>query len=128
MNKIIKLYAALLLISPAVIAQQKTSFKFDFGEATAAKGYTAVTPQTIYTDASGFGFLNGADCKAVTRNKKSNITSDFITGSNPFFFSVKIPEGNYDVTVTLGDKDGTSATTVRAVSYTHLTLPTNREV
>ena len=34
----------------------------------------------------------------------------------PFFFSVDLPEGNYNVKVTLGDRDGESATTVKAES------------
>ena len=95
-------------------AQVKTNFKFDFGTDAAAAGYTAVTPQTIYTDATGFGFVNSTDIKAIARNKKNTVTSDLITSSKPLFFSVKIPEGNYDVKVILGDVNGTSATTVRA--------------
>jgi len=115
MNKKVKIVIVTMLMSAAVNAQQKPSFKFDFGEATATKGYTAVTPQTVYTDASGFGFINASDdIKVITRNKKNSISSDFITSNKPFFFSVKIPEGNYDVKVILGDVNGTSATTVRA--------------
>jgi lysophospholipase L1-like esterase len=114
MNKALKLYFALMLISVSVNAQQKNDFKFDFGTATVAPGYAAVTPQTIYSDASGYGFINTGDVNAVIRNKKNTLTSDFITSSKPFFFSIKIPEGNYDVKIILGDGNGTSATTVRA--------------
>jgi len=32
----------------------------------------------------------------------------------PFYFSVKLPEGNYRVTVTLGDPCGESVTTIKA--------------
>ena len=38
----------------------------------------------------------------------------FVTSSKPFYFSVDVPEGNYDVTVTLGDAQGESTTTVLA--------------
>ena len=114
MNLRIKLYFALMLMAASANAQQKKSFKFDFGSTAAPKGYTAITPQTIYTDASGYGLISIADLNAVTRNKKNTIASDFITSSKPFFFSVKIPDGNYDVKVILGDINGTSATTVRA--------------
>ena len=113
-NSVIRFVFALMLSCSSVTAQQKTSYKFDFGEAMPAKGYISVTPASVYTDATGFGFLNAANVKAVTRNKKTAVTSDFITSSKPFFFSVKIPEGNYDVKVILGDVNGTSATTVRA--------------
>ncbi len=39
-----------------------------------------------------------------------------MTSDKPFLFSVKVPEGNYDVTVTLGDPEGESVTTVKAES------------
>jgi lysophospholipase L1-like esterase len=35
-------------------------------------------------------------------------------GKSPFFFSVNVPDGNYKVTVTLGDKKKPSSTVVRA--------------
>jgi lysophospholipase L1-like esterase len=95
-------------------AQQKNIFKFDFGTDAAAAGYLPVTPSTAYTDAGGYGFINSTGITAVAADKKNTLTSDFITGSKPFFFSVKLPEGNYDVKVILGDVNGTSATTVRA--------------
>ncbi len=56
----------------------------------------------MYTDAAGYGFISTDDLTAVSRNKKNSISADFISSTKPFFFSVKIPEGNYDVTVTLG--------------------------
>lgn len=113
-NLSIKFSIVTLLFFSAAEAQVKTSFKFDFGTTVAASGYTAVTPQTIYSDALGYGFINGENINAATVNKKKTVTADYITSNKPFFFSVKIPEGNYDVKVTLGDLNGTSATTVRA--------------
>jgi lysophospholipase L1-like esterase len=44
----------------------------------------------------------------------SPLTGDFITSKKPFYFSVKLADGNYDVKLLLGDIKGTSATTVRA--------------
>src|SRR5207248_2874534 len=38
------------------------------------------------------------------------------TSDQPFFFSVDLPEGNYDVKVTLGDPNGESVTTVKSES------------
>ncbi len=38
----------------------------------------------------------------------------YVTSDKPFYFSVKVPEGNYNVKVTLGDKNGTSDVAVRA--------------
>jgi lysophospholipase L1-like esterase len=40
----------------------------------------------------------------------------FATSDQPFFFSVAVPEGNYRVTVTLGDAAGESVNTIKAES------------
>jgi lysophospholipase L1-like esterase len=42
------------------------------------------------------------------------VRGGFCTSDKPFFFSVALPEGNYNVTVTLGDVKGESTTTVKA--------------
>lgn len=91
-----------------------TTYKFDFGTENAAKGYIAVTPETIYNEYTGYGFHEGPVLEAVNRNSKKDLFGDFITSNQPFFFSVCLPDGNYDVKVILGDMKGTSATTIRA--------------
>ena len=106
--------ATTVLLSVLGHAQQ-TSFKFDFGSGKAAKGYTKITPESIYNTQAGYGFDAGSKVKSVT-NGGTAVTNDYITALNPFSFSVKLPEGNYDVKVVLGDTKGTSATTVRAES------------
>jgi lysophospholipase L1-like esterase len=104
-----------ILITLAAIGQSpNSSFKFYFGSGTAAKGYLPVTPATIFNYQTGYGFDQGSVVTAVDRGGKDALTGSYITGSKPFYFSVKLPEGNYDVKVTLGDAKGTSATTVRA--------------
>lgn len=40
--------------------------------------------------------------QAVDRGGNA-LTGDFITSNKPFYFSVAIPEGNYDITLNLGD-------------------------
>lgn len=102
-----------MLISVSVNAQQR-NYKFDLGGTNAAPGYIAISSNSRYTDAKGYGFSNHSEVIQVTRGNKKNINADYITSDKPFYFSVKLPEGNYDVTIKLGDIKGTSATTVRA--------------
>jgi lysophospholipase L1-like esterase len=109
--------SALAILAQLIIHSsmaQQTSFKFDFGGGKTAPGYTQVTPETKFNYTTGFGFDQGSIIKSVERKGNTALTCDFITGDKPFYFSVKLPEGNYDVKVILGDKEGTSATTVRA--------------
>ena len=91
---------------------QQTTFKFDFGTGKAASGYTAVTPDTKFSYQQGYGFDQGSVVAAVDRGGNT-LTGDYITSDKPFYFSVKLPDGNYDVKLLLGDSKGMSATTVR---------------
>ena len=91
------------VLSTATVAQPRTS-KFDFGPGPVGDGLRRVLPETIYSDAAGFGFEPGVSVKAVDRGGDDPVTGDFCTANEPFFFSVAVPqEGNYRVTVTLGD-------------------------
>ena len=101
------------LLTTNILAAQTTSFKFDFGSGKAAKGYIKITPETKFSYENGFGFDQGSQVVAIETGENA-LTGDYITGNKPFYFSVKLPEGNYDVKLWIGDEKGSSATTVRA--------------
>ena len=90
------------------------SRKFDFGPGTVAAGYKQVMPQNIYSRDTGFGFEQGTQITCVNRKGKDSLRNDFCTSEKPFYFSIALPEGNYNVTVTLGDAEGESVTTIKA--------------
>jgi lysophospholipase L1-like esterase len=110
-----KVYCLSLLLSTSILTTkaQTTSYKFDFGTNKAAKGYIAVTPTTAFSYKTGYGFDKGSEVQAVDRGGNA-LAGDYITSNKPFYFSVKLPDGNYDVKLILGDTKGTAATTVRA--------------
>jgi lysophospholipase L1-like esterase len=93
---------------PAVHAE----FKFDFGPGKLASGFTSVQAEDVYSSAKGYGFDFGPKPSGVARGDDGIVTSS----EPPFFFSVKVPEGNYRVTVVLGDPQGESDTTIRTES------------
>ena len=93
-----------------------TSYRFDFGPGAVAPGYIQVIPATVYSKQSGYGFDLGSTVLAVDRGGDDPLRGDFCTSDQPFFFSVDLPEGNYNVTVILGDQAGESTTTVKAES------------
>jgi hypothetical protein len=71
--------------------------KFDFTAGKLAAGFTQVRPSDSYTAELGYGFETVGGVKP------------------PVYFSVKVPEeGNYKVTVVLGDPASDSVTTVKA--------------
>ena len=98
----------LALLSTLVLpagAQGKILFKFTFGNGKIKSGWIQVSPTNFYSPEIGHGFEPGA---TVT------VADGCITSTNPFYFSVKLPEGNYRATVVLGDPTGESTTTVKA--------------
>jgi lysophospholipase L1-like esterase len=101
--KTISVFLAAVCGASAAMAQ--TGGKFVFG-ADAKAGGTLVAPTNLYSAQAGFGLEPGANIQAG----KSTASSD-----RPFYFSVKLPEGNYKVTATLGG-DEASTNTVKAES------------
>ncbi|MES1167382.1 MAG: rhamnogalacturonan acetylesterase, partial [Pseudomonadota bacterium] len=104
----------LALLAASAPAAPATAFKFQFGAATAAPGYTLVAPTALYSKDSGFGFEPGATVTAVTQTAGDALHRGAVTSTGLFSFSVKVPEGNYRVTVTLGDPTAASTVTVKA--------------
>ena len=60
--------------------------------------------------------LTSADTYTATRGYGFDLDTLPTAGHGPFFFSVHVPEGNYRITLTLGDARAASDTTVRAES------------
>ncbi|MDB5455973.1 MAG: rhamnogalacturonan acetylesterase, partial [Caulobacter sp.] len=81
-------------------AAQPAGWRFDFQGGRPAVGYRTVAPDAPYNPGAGFGFEPRP------------------AGAAPgaFQFSVAVPEGDYRVTVTLGDARTTSNTTIKAES------------
>ncbi len=93
-------------------SQESALYKFDFGSGEVAKGYRQVLPGDQYDPAKGFGFLEAPQISATDRGG-DDLKGDFLSADDPFFFTVDVPEGNYDVKVILGDQKGTSSSTIR---------------
>jgi lysophospholipase L1-like esterase len=110
-NAVPRALCSLFICVTAVFAaqaadEQAGAKRFVFGSAnTTAQPGTHVGAPGIYSNESGCGFEAGT---------KLDIHPGFVTAEQPFFFSVAVPEGNYRVTVTLGDPAGESNTTVKA--------------
>jgi lysophospholipase L1-like esterase len=117
MKYLLSFFSLFAFVCSASFAQQKAAStntrKFDFG-GKAAGGYTSVKASNKYSAETGFGFEGTATVKDVSAGGKDALSDAYVTSDKPFYFSVKVPEGNYNVKVILGDKNGTSDVAVRA--------------
>ncbi len=77
----------------------RTSYHVDFSK----------FQETAYDDERGWGFEPGTAVTGSAHREKA-----FVTADKPFYFSAAVPEGNYRVTVELGDRDGESTTSIKA--------------
>lgn len=134
MNKSLVALGFLLSASVSLAADAPKSFKFQFAPGSAAPGYTLVKPDAVFNKDIGYGFdfplntpANTPLTVAVVDRAAAGTTSapvpdgnplhkGFITSGNNIYFSVAVPEGNYKVTLTLGDAKDDSTTTVKAES------------
>ncbi len=113
--KTVRLSVFFVLVANSLLAQTPQSpLKFDFGSKKPEKSYVAVMPNDVYDQNKGYGFLKGAKLKAGGNANASKSADNYLTSDKPFFFSVNLPEGNYNVKIVYGDKAGTSAQTFRA--------------
>lgn len=100
-------FASLLFVSNAQAQASNQILKFDFGAARAASGHALVRANDAYDAAKGYGFEPNAE--VVCSETNGSCASD-----KPFYFSARVAEGNYKVTVTFGDKMRSTQTTVKA--------------
>lgn len=82
-----------------------TAFHFHCG-AAASRDAIPLTPGTLYSRERGYGF----------RDSVVAATTSLCESNRPFLFDLALPEGNYDVAVTLGHPTHASETTVKAES------------
>jgi lysophospholipase L1-like esterase len=115
-NCLFIILVSLISICKGQPAAQETHLRFDFGSGKTETGYIQVLPDMKYNEERGYGFYNDAAISSVERNGNDALRNDFITGGDPFIFAAHVPEGNYDVIITLGDKEGESLTTIKAES------------
>lgn len=107
-----------LIAKPAsdTIRTKSFIYKFDFGNFDTAEGYIGVGNKDSYTEEKGYGFWADSTIKSIERKSGNDLTKDFITADNPFYFVVNLPEGNYEIKIGFGDTEGESLTTVKAES------------
>lgn len=92
---------------------QPVQINFDSGP-TAMKGFVSLKDSANYSDARGYGFEPFSSSQFVTY--PGNPTHAILTSDRSMYFSAKVPEGNYRVTVWAGDAEADTAMAIKAES------------
>lgn len=114
--RVILILLTVLFFRSDLFSQEISSFKFSFGPANEVPGYIKVNASDKYSVQAGYGFDFATIPFTIDRGGRKPLTSGFCTSDKPFFFSVALPPGNYDIKIITGDLKEVSLTTVRAES------------
>src|ERR1035441_7220459 len=100
--------------APLRPATAPVDLKFDFGLGDVRPGYTRVAPMAAYTDDAGYGYELQSSAQRAPQAAAGDSSRPATGGS--VFFSAKVSEGNYNVTVTFGDAAQATTTTFKSES------------
>lgn len=82
-------------------------FRFDFGSEQPVSGWTPITQKSMYSTQKGFGIIPSGEMDAG---------KDYLSSKKPFYFTVDLTEGHYELILTLGGSADGSSTTLKAES------------
>jgi lysophospholipase L1-like esterase len=82
-------------------------FRFDFGSDQSSSGWTPVSKNSVYSAQKGFGIISSGEIEAG---------KDYLSSKKPFYFVVDLPEGHYELILTLGGSAEGSSMTLKAES------------
>ena len=105
-----------VFLTIASTKEKASVYRFDFGEGKIKKGWTRVTSTTFYSRDKGYGIIPSSEMFPGENDSKDQLKSDFLSSKKPFYFEVNLPEGHYQVNLTLGGAREGSLTTVKAES------------
>jgi lysophospholipase L1-like esterase len=109
------LYAIVVLfaVGTSHLFAQDT-LRFDFGDQKKSDHFIKVSPADTLKTSASYGFHNSNNLLAKRTGRFNLPKDDYVTSASPFFFSVKLREGNYNVKVVTGDAAGTSDVCIKA--------------
>ena len=117
MKRLILILLTILLFPIAGQTKEKKQLtRFEFGSEKAKKGWTQVPVNSLYSAENGFGLIPSGEMSSGKTDSKSASNTGFIYSKKPFYFTVDLPEGHYQVTLTVGGSQEGSTTTVKAES------------
>lgn len=97
---------AALTVQPGSPPALPTAASFDFGavDSLVEAGYTQVTETTLYSSSIGYGWTSTAGLSSRDRGAPDDLRRDLVQSTAEHAFSADLANGNYQVTVVIGDQ------------------------
>lgn len=122
-NHLTKHYFLTQTHSPDSLKNTK-SLSFHFGTSKTSKGI-AIDQPILYNTNTGYGF-------DLNSSSKVKINTNSFSAEKPTYFSVQLPEGNYQVEVTMGNTEKASNISIKAESrrlmVNQLSIPKGQKI
>lgn len=101
----------IIFILQATVIFAQADRTFAFGHKIHAEHSTVITEPVIYHGQDGYGFdFENPDRVFISEKKRTG----YCTSDAPFYFSARVPEGTYEVSVRIGNPRKKSVTTIKA--------------
>jgi fibronectin type 3 domain-containing protein len=84
---------------------QNTQFDFGTVSSPVETGYVQVTHATVYSTGAGYGWASTAGVGSRDRGAPDDLRRDFVYSNIDRTFNIDIANGNYRVTVIIGDRN-----------------------
>jgi fibronectin type 3 domain-containing protein len=80
---------------------------FDFGTtgSPVETDYTQVTETTLYSSTQGYGWTSTSGLSSRDRGTPNNLNRDLVQSTTEHSFNIDLENGDYTVTITIGDQD-----------------------
>jgi hypothetical protein len=95
-----------MVIEPGSPLPQTNAASFDFGtsDSPLEDGYTRISQSTPYSASLGYGWSITSGLDSRDRGGSDVLNRDFVFGSGDHTFNVDLADGDYEVTVVVGDQ------------------------
>ena len=93
------------LLGKGYLEGQQVGFDFGTGDSPVEAGYFQVTESTLYSASLGYGWNTTSGLDSIDRGAPDNLRRDFVFSSTEHTFTFDLENGDYQVTVIIGDQD-----------------------
>ena len=91
--------------APVTVSSPTAAFDFGTSGSPVEAGYVQVTESTLYSAGLGYGWSATSGLDSRDRGAPDSLRRDFVFSSTEHTFNVDLENGDYQITIVIGDQD-----------------------